>query len=145
MCTPSSVCASQSSHSGGPRAGDMCGGSESTPMCSRIRLICTPSPVAAGSVCTTTCLAGAASAVGMRPLYAIDPWQTAGGRSTSAAAPGRRGRVPQYTHRHRPKTRCAGSPACLWRRNSPADPGPRRRAGCDCARWPVPGPRWSHR
>ena len=37
--SPSSICVSQSFHSGGPRAGDMCGGSASTPMCSRIYLI----------------------------------------------------------------------------------------------------------
>jgi hypothetical protein len=42
-CPPSFDCAPQSSHSGGPRAGDMCDGCESTPMCSRIRLICVPS------------------------------------------------------------------------------------------------------
>lgn len=40
-CTPSSTCASQSSHSGGPRAGVMCGGSESAPMCSSICRIST--------------------------------------------------------------------------------------------------------
>ena len=44
--TPSPICASpQSSRNGGPRAGDMCGGSESTPMCSRILLICVPSVI----------------------------------------------------------------------------------------------------
>ena len=37
--SPSFICVSQSSHSGGPRAWDMCRGSESTPMCSRIYLI----------------------------------------------------------------------------------------------------------
>jgi hypothetical protein len=40
---PSAPCASHASHSGGPRAGAMGGARASTPMCSRIRLICTPS------------------------------------------------------------------------------------------------------
>ena len=42
ICTPSPTCASQSFHSGGPRAGAMRGGWESTPMWSRILLTCAP-------------------------------------------------------------------------------------------------------
>ena len=56
--------------------------------------------------------------------------QRVGGRSSSTAATGRRCRLLRYTHWHRPKTRCAGRPACLWRHNSPAGPGRLRRAGC---------------
>ena len=36
LCTPSSTCASHPSHKGGPRAGLMCGGLDSTPMWFRI-------------------------------------------------------------------------------------------------------------
>lgn len=36
-----------------------------------------------------------------------------GGRNTSAAAPGRRGHVPEYTRWHLLETRCAGNPASL--------------------------------
>jgi hypothetical protein len=39
-----------------------------------------------------------AVAPGRHPLCAGGPWQRAVGRSTSAAAPGRDGRVPKYTH-----------------------------------------------
>ena len=54
------------------------------------------------------------------PLCEGAPWQRVGGRSTSAAAPGQRGRVPGCTHRHPPRSRCAGRPACLWRHSSAA-------------------------
>lgn len=36
VAVPSPICASRSSHSGGPHAGDMCGGCESALMCSSI-------------------------------------------------------------------------------------------------------------
>ena len=54
------------------------------------------------------------------PLCEGAPWQRVGGRSPSAAAPGQRGRVPGCTHRHPPRSRCAGRPACLWRHSSAA-------------------------
>ena len=45
--------------------------------------------------------------------------------------------------RHPPRSRCAGSPAFLWRHNSPANPGLRRHAGCDGASLTAPVPqRW---
>ena len=34
----------------------------------------------------------------------------------------RHGRAPQYTHPHRLRSHCAGSPASLWPRNAPANP-----------------------
>ena len=60
-----------------------------------------------------------------------------------AAAPAQRGRGPVCTHRHPPKSRCAGSPAFLWPRNPPAAPCPQKRAGCVGANRSVPGQ--SHR
>jgi hypothetical protein len=66
--------------------------------------------------------------------------QRVSGRNTSAAAPVRRGRAPQYTHLHPPKTRCAGRLASLWRHNSPAAPADEGEQDASARRAPTGEP-----